>query len=217
MPKSAEVTIEAPHFETAVFRIKGIVPYVQNAFSKKAQDQIHGTQAAGSVAKKGKKRDPKDFQACYQQAQHRSPEGWHGLPASGIRAAMVSACRTVGFQMTKAKLGFFIEADDYDPVDRTPLVKITKGEPKYFESWVRNETGVVDLRARALWEPGWEAEVHIRFDADMFTLTDIANLLMRVGLQVGIGEGRPDSKNSTGMGWGLFEIAKEAKDESISA
>jgi hypothetical protein len=32
----------------------------------------------------------------------------------------------------------------------------------------------------------------------------------RVGAQVGIGEGRPDSKNSTGMGWGTFEI-KEVK------
>jgi hypothetical protein len=27
-----------------------------------------------------------------------------------------------------------------------------------------------------------------------------------VGRQVGIGEGRPDSRNSCGMGWGLFEI-----------
>jgi len=31
-------------------------------------------------------------------------------------------------------------------------------------------------------------------------------LLARVGMQVGIGEGRPDSKNSAGMGWGLFEV-----------
>jgi hypothetical protein len=37
--------------------------------------------------------------------------------------------------------------------------------------------------------------------------------MARVGLQVGIGEGRPDSKNSAGMGWGLFTIeeAKEGK------
>ena len=48
----------------------------------------------------------------------------------------------------------------------------------------------------------------IRWDADQFTLDDVTNLLSRVGLQVGIGEGRPDSKNSAGMGWGLFEIAR---------
>jgi hypothetical protein len=27
-------------------------------------------------------------------------------------------------------------------------------------------------------------------------------------MQVGIGEGRPDSRDSAGMGYGLFEIAK---------
>jgi hypothetical protein len=40
----------------------------------------------------------------------------------------------------------------------------------------------------------------------MLTEADIANLIARVGLQVGIGEGRPDSKQSAGLGFGLFEI-----------
>jgi hypothetical protein len=39
----------------------------------------------------------------------------------------------------------------------------------------------------------------------MFSLDDMANLLMRAGLQCGICEGRPSSQ-SGGMGWGLFEI-----------
>jgi len=34
----------------------------------------------------------------------------------------------------------------------------------------------------------------------------VTNLLSRVGMQVGIGEGRPFSKNSAGMGWGTFEL-----------
>jgi len=33
------------------------------------------------------------------------------------------------------------------------------------------------------------------------------NLLHRAGLQVGIMEGRPDSKDSCGCGWGTFKIA----------
>jgi hypothetical protein len=52
----------------------------------------------------------------------------------------------------------------------------------------------------------WSANLRIRFDAGQFTYTDIANLLMRVGEQVGIGEGRHDSKKSGGMGWGTFRI-----------
>ena len=35
------------------------------------------------------------------------------------------------------------------------------------------------------------------------------NLIARAGMQVGICEGRPDSSNSTGMGWGTFEISDE--------
>jgi hypothetical protein len=35
----------------------------------------------------------------------------------------------------------------------------------------------------------------------------VTNLMQRVGLQVGIGEGRPDSRESAGLGWGTFAIA----------
>jgi hypothetical protein len=48
------------------------------------------------------------------------------------------------------------------------------------------------------------------YDADQFTLEDVSNLLARAGMQVGIGEGRPDSKMSAGMGWGTFRIAAES-------
>jgi hypothetical protein len=123
---------------------------------------------------------------------------------------MISACRTVGFKMTLAKLSVFVEADGFDKQDGTPLVKITKGEPKYCEHMVRIQQ-TVDVRARAMWNEGWEAELRIRFDADQFTLEDITNLLSRVGMQVGIGEGRPDSKSSSGMGWGTFILANRGE------
>jgi len=206
------VTISPPNFKEAVFTIVGTAPYVQNKFSKKVRDQIHETQASGSTARKGKKREPKDFQRCYEEAIHRAgAEGWIGIPASGLRRALISACRIVNFHMTRGKLALFVLADDFDTDDGSPLVRIV-GEPQYSELGVRNESGVVDLRARPMWKPGWRATVRIRFDADMFTVTDVANLLMRAGQQVGIGEGRPDSPNSCGMGWGTFEIAdrKEA-------
>jgi len=200
------VVVPPPNMQVAVFKIRGDAPLVINAFSEKARQEMHDKQAAGSTAKKGKKRDPKDFKKCYQQARHRATAGWDGLPASGFRKACVSACRTVGFKMTLAKLSIFCIPDGFDKISHDPLVKITKGKPKYFEAAVRNATGVADLRARPLWEPGWEAKVRLRFDADQFTLEDVTNLLVRVGMQVGLCEGRPDSKNSCGMGWGTFEV-----------
>lgn len=207
--ENGAVTITPPKMQVAQFRIRGTAPYVQNAFSQKARQMMREKQEAGSTANKSRKKEPKDFQAAYEGAMHVSREGWHGIPAPAFRNGMVSACRMVGFKMTHAKLSVFVEADGFDTTDGTPLVKITKGEPEYAEHMVRNETGVADIRPRPMWREGWEAEVRVKFDADQFTLTDIANLMMRVGVQVGIGEGRPDSKKSTGMGWGTFELVND--------
>lgn len=114
--------------------------------------------------------------------------------------------------MTLAKLSVFVLADGYerDRFGVQPLVKITKGKPQRTDFAVRNATGVADIRPRPMWDEGWEAIVTIRFDADQFTVEDVTNLLARMGEQVGIGAGRPDSKDSAGMGWGTFKIAKAA-------
>ncbi len=198
------VTIKAPNFHTAVFEITGTAPFVMHKFSQKAREQIIATQKAGSQAKTKKAREPKDFDAVYEGAMHRSREGWIGIPAGAFRNAMISACRTVGYKMTHAKLAAFVLADGFDEDDGTPLIRII-GTPKKHTTYARNDNGSVDIRVRPMWED-WRATVRVRFDADMFSATDLANLMMRVGMQVGIGEGRPDSKNSAGMGWGTFSI-----------
>lgn len=203
---SVELTIAPPNFQVAEFGIVGQAPYVQNKFSAKALAKMRETQEAGSASRKGKKKEPKDFQEIYKQAMHISDEGWHGIPAPAFRNAMVSACRMSGFKMTHAKLSVFIEQDGFDRDDGTPLVRITKGEPEYKELPVRLETGVCDVRPRPMWKPGWESTVRIRFDADQFSVQDVSNLLLRAGMQVGIGEGRPDSRKSCGVGWGLFSF-----------
>lgn len=199
-----KVTIEAPKFETAMIEIIGTSPYVQNKFSQKAREQMEEKQRLGSQANKNKKREAKDFQACYEGAKHVSHEKWLGIPAPAFRNALISACRVVGFKMTLAKLSLFIEADGFDADDGTPLVRIY-GEPRIHEGLVRNETGVVDIRWRPMFEK-WSAKLRIRWDSSQFSAQDVANLLARAGMQVGIGEGRPDSPNSNGLGWGMFEV-----------
>lgn len=201
---SIQVTIKPPKIETAKFRIVGTAPYVQARFSAKAMQAMHEKHEAGSTANKKKSRIARDFDDDYEQAKHISTEGWVGIHAGSIRAAMISACRLVGFKMTLAKLSVFVEADGFDKVDGVPLIKI-EGTPEKTEMAVRNQTGVVDLRVRPMWRE-WAANVRIRYDADQFTLKDITNLMMRVGSQVGIGEGRPDSRDSAGMGWGCFRL-----------
>lgn len=204
-----QLSIPAPNFQVAEFTIIGTAPLIGNKFSARARAEMRKIMEAGSTAKKGKKREGKDFERCYKEAIHRSSDGWAGIPAPAIRNAMISACKIVGFFMSRAKLMVFALEDGFDEEDGTPLIRITKGEPQYAEHFVRNESGVVDLRPRPMWQPGWEANVRIRFDADQFTLPDVANLLARAGLQVGIGAGRHDSAKSNGMGWGTFTIKED--------
>lgn len=209
--KDAAIVVTEPNLQIAVFEIIGTAPYVQSKFSQKAIAIMREVQALGSVASKGKKKEPKDFDALYEGAIHYSRKedgGWPGIPANGLRAALVDACRTVGWPMTKARMSVFVEADGFDASEGTPLVKITHGKPRHVEHAVRIQN-TTDIRVRAMWDPGWRAKVKVRYDADQFRPVDVANLLMRVGIQVGIGEGRPFSKSSSGMGWGTFALAEK--------
>lgn len=209
-PKTGPVSvaISAPNFRTIVVPIVGTAPYVQNKFSARAKEAFRNKMLQGDTAKKGKKRSPRDFDADYEGAMHIAEEGWYGIPASAFRNGMISACRLVGFRMTLAKLSVFIEADGFDKDEGLPLVRIRSGEPKKVEMAVRNESGVADIRARPQWRE-WSADVRVKFDADLFTETDVGNLMLRLGQQVGVGAGRPDSRESAGLGWGLFTIRNE--------
>ena len=199
--KKQAVTIPPPNLQIATFKIVSTAPFMQHRFWKKAE--MMETQEKGSQAQSKRKRKPRDFEKDYQESMYQAEDGWRGIPASSFRNAMISACRLVDFKMTRAKLSIFIVADGMDPRDAIPLVKITKGEPKKDIGPARNDNGSMDLRARARWDQ-WEAVLKVRFDADQFSATDVANLLERAGMQVGVGEGRPDSKNSAGLGYGTF-------------
>lgn len=198
------VVISRPNMRVAEFRIVGTAPYMQNKFSEKAKAEIRKKQEAGGTAKSQRKREPKDFEAVCEAATHYSHEGWRGIPAPAFRDALVSACRVAGFVMTRAKLAVHIIHDGQDREDATPLIKI-EGEPVMDVSAVRPQKGTMDLAARPRWDE-WSAVVRIRFDGDMFTASDVYNLLLRAGMQVGIGCGRPDSSDSCGMGYGLFDV-----------
>jgi hypothetical protein len=202
-----QITITRPNFQTLAVRITGKTPYLQHRFWKKG-DVMHN-QEQGSTAKGKKAKPARDFVSDFKAAQHRSAEGWCGIPCPAFRNAMIDACRLVQFEMTRAKMAVFCEEDGIDIEDGTPLVKILAAEPEMSTMMVRNATGVVDIRARPMWRT-WAADVRIFFDADQFTPTDVVNLLMRAGMQVGVGEGRPFSKKSAGLGFGTFTVEQSA-------
>jgi hypothetical protein len=207
--KDLEAVISAPNMKVGDFHIKGSSPLVMHKFPKKAREMMKAAQEAGSQAKSKKKREPRDFTRDFEEAKHISEEGWYGIPATAFRGAMVSACKVAGSVMTRAKLAVFVLADGYDADDGTPLVRLeAPNEPEWNEAAVRLESGVADIRVRPMWRE-WGATVRIRWDGDMLSHSDVANLLMRAGMQVGILEGRADSRKSVGQGWGMFDLVND--------
>lgn len=213
---SVHMNISPPKFEEAVFELIGTEVLVIHRFSNKVKNELEAKAVAGKTAGSRKNREPKDIEQIYNSARYISDQGWDGFHAGSIRNAMISACRLVGFKMTLAKLSIFVVADGHDKDEpQIPLIRII-GKPTMQKDMARVETGQPYVTVRPAYH-NWKAKVRIRWDADQFTLGDITNLLARVGMQNGIGEGRPDSKNSAGMGWGLFSLAGKPRTEELAA
>jgi hypothetical protein len=205
MTTSKAVAIKAPNFGRAEFNLQGVAPLVIHRFSAKTKNEMKLKMETGKAASSKKNREPKSTDDTFNESRYISKDGWDGIHAGAFRNAMISACRLVGFKMTLAKMSIFVEADGWDNAEpQIPLVKIN-GTPVKQEDMARVETGQPYVTVRAAYHD-WNIKLRIRWDADQFTVEDVTNLLARVGMQVGIGEGRPDSKNSAGMGWGLFEV-----------
>lgn len=209
--KEETCIITAPKFGTVTFLIEGSAPLVVERFSKKAE--LMAKMAEGSSAKNKKERTARDYDKEAEEARYRAAEGWEGMNAAAFRAAMISACRLVGFKMTLAKLSTFIEADGFDKLDGVPLVRIY-GDSHTYTAHTRNATGVVDVRSRPMYR-NWAAKLNVRYDMDQFKMADVLNLVSRVGMQVGIGAGRPDSKASAGCGFGLFRVVPSDHEKEV--
>ena len=212
----AAVSIAPLKFEVAQFCLIGTAPLVINKFSEKARNLMLEKHIAGSTAKKGGARAAKNVDEVFNGARHISEEGWDGISAAAFRNASISACRLAGFKMTLAKLSLFVDGDGFDADEGSPLVRIIGPAPRQYTAATRNATGVADVRIRPQWRR-WGVRLRVRYDATQFTLQDVTNLIQRVGAQVGIGEGRPDSKSSAGMGFGTFAFCEPAELDALEA
>lgn len=209
--KETSVVISAPSFNTVEVLLQGTAPLVVARFSKKAE--LMAKMAEGSTAKSKKERNARDYDKEAEDARYRSSDKWEGVNAAALRSGMISACRLVGFKMTLAKLSVFVEADGWDLQDGIPLVRVY-GKSETYTAHTRNATGVVDVRSRPMYRE-WAIKLRVRFDSDQFTVQDVYNLVSRVGGQVGIGEGRPDSKASAGCGFGTFEVVPNDRQKEV--
>lgn len=206
-----KVTLLVAPLKEEIFecRIVGTSPLMSHAFSGRSIEKMVATHKGGEAARGKRVREERNFEKDCEGATHwmldEKGKKVPGLPINAVRSAMISACRTCGVKMTVAKLALLgLVPDGRDTVSSLPLFKIY-GEWEMNIGPARNDDGSMDLRSRPLWNE-WHADIAFCYDAGLLTEQSIANLLYRAGRQVGIGEGRPDSRNSSGFGFGLFKI-----------
>lgn len=211
-----QVIVPAPNMGLIHIPIVGTAPFVSNKFSDKAKRAMLQEMQKTAAEKTSKKtRVPKDLDAEAQGSLHIDVENEkYGIPAMGIKAAMVRACKLVGIEMVTAKMCLEVVPDGYND-NGEPIFHITKGRPHRIDTHVKNANKSSDIRGRSMFDPGWEAIVTIRYDADFIREEYVVNLLQRAGLQVGIGAGRQFSTNSVGMGWGGFEVKATKRQKTL--
>lgn len=217
-----QVTISRPNFQVIYVPIVGTTYYCQQRFSEKSKRKMMESQRAGG-ARRRKAHDPRnfddDFEACAYLAINRDGEEFRGIPSAAFKTAMVDATTLLSpkLDMKQAKKLFFVMGDGMDRTGGLP-VEITRieGEMQRLENPMKNTRGSTDIRVRAIWEPGWTAIVKIRFEESCSTPEEVINLLARGGACCGVGEGRPSSRNSTGCGWGTFDIDPNGEYKMIS-
>jgi hypothetical protein len=213
--KKEAVRVTTPDIRGVIFNIEGTHPLGISRFSKKAEDAMKEQQEAGSTARAQKKREARDFDGDYEAAKYVSTEGWLGANAACFRNGMISVSKIAGLVMTRIKLAVFTVQDGQDRYDGTPLVRIY-GEPQKWLAPARNANGSFDLRMRVRFVQ-WKMRVQLEYDAGVITLSDVANLMVRLGRQAGICEGRPDSKDGPGIMMGLFKLtdSQEFRPEPV--
>jgi hypothetical protein len=180
-----------------VIPIVGVSPLIVHAWSKKAMKMMEDKQGGKA---KNKKHEIKVPLEDYEEAKHKSPQGWEGFPAAGFKAAMIRGAKMIGLVMKDTQTSFFIKAD----CEETQLIKIN-GKSRMRTDMVRVGMGSADIRYRPEYTE-WSANLTIEFNSGIVSLDQIYQLVKAAGYGCGIGEMRPEK---TKFNYGRFKLTEE--------
>lgn len=179
------ITLPALNIQFMKLRLVGDSPLICHAWSEKAKKQMLDSQ----MKKAKQAKAAKDPEADYQESLYRHPDGGYGFPAVAFKAAAVDACSSIaGVTKVEARGAFHIVGD---------MVKL-EGEPSPREDMVRVGMGTADIRYRGEFRE-WAVEITLRYNANVLSAEQIANLFNTAGFAVGVGEWRPQRDGSFGM------------------
>lgn len=205
-----KIELPAVELTRADIGIMGIAPLIVHAWNPKAKEEMLLRQMKQPV-----QREVKNPVEAFMRSMYRTQDDYYGIPAVGIKNAMVTACTSVvGITKTAARQAFVVLgerghakaafADLYTPME---LVRLrTPNPPSMREDMVRlsGVGSTADLRYRAEFWP-WGAVVTILYNENVLELTQLANLLNTAGFGVGLCEWRPERNGQNGT----FRVAND--------
>jgi hypothetical protein len=218
MTKPTKIELPPLKLAHAEIGIVGDTPLIVHAWSQKAREEMLRKQMKLPVHRETK--DPVD---AFMRSMYRTDENFYGIPAVGVKNAMVTACTSVdGITKTAARQAFIIVgergktkaafADLFSPQD---LVRVRSPNPPTLREDMVRLAGIgntADLRYRAEYWP-WGAVLTIRFNANVLSLDQLANLLNTSGFGVGLCEWRPERDGQSGT----FHVADEQDMKMLSS
>lgn len=186
--KESIVTITIPSLNLQILKLRviGDSSLIVNQWSEKAKQQIRKKQFKMPDQKRAAKSPADDYKASL----YHLPGGkGYGFPTIGFKSAAVDACICIaGIKKTEARGAFHVLGE---------LVQI-HGTPNMREDLPRNANGMPDLRYRGEFKK-WEATLTIRYNANMLSPEQIANLFNHAGFSIGVGEWRTAKDGQHGM------------------
>lgn len=194
----------------------GESPLMVHKFSEKMRKAILDKHMGEATAG----RDRKDPEANFQAARYRLTDGSDGVPAGGMKAAIVKGfIKGSGVFITKAKGAIRVIADD----PATNLVRIIGPQDK--TNWpkiendgkggvVRNATGVIDIRHRPQFWP-WGLAIEVEFLPSVTSMSQVLQAVAVAGFIEGLCEWRPGSKQSLSGSFGTWRLATAEEAEAF--
>jgi len=192
--KAKQIDLKDFNIRRVIIQIVGTSPLITHKFSEKARKMMEDKQQGKSKTSKHEIRIPEED---YENAKHKSPQGWDGFPAAGFKAAMIRGAKAIGLVMKDTQTSLFIEADCME----TQLVRIN-GESRMRTDMVRVGNGAADVRYRPEYLE-WSAILTVEYNEGIVSVEQIHQMIQAAGYGCGIGEMRPER---TKFGFGRFKI-----------
>jgi hypothetical protein len=192
MGKELKIVINPPNIKSLMVTIIGDKPLIFNKFSNKAIQMIKDK--VMKTVDSNKKREPKNPEQLYKDSFYYNADGEVAFPALNIKQAIVAAARNVqGLPMTLLRGGVFVAGDEQG------LIKVNYKKKEMREDMVRvgpfKDAADIRFRGQVL---DWSMKFLIKFNAELFTVEQIVNLLNHAGFSGGLGEWRPEKNGEYG-------------------